>query len=226
MRIRLPTPLHGWRAFAGEVGVIVLGVLLALAAQEVAQKISARADATELRQSMINELAMDRARWEATHRDIPCTLSRLDEVRAWAAHPGSDKLESFDRPFIWTMHDSAWQIARSSPTMTVLPLKQRDDLADLYFVIEIQQRIIEKTEDTLTHVDAMAKTADRPTSRDSLPETVIQAQALLRALESNFDYLEEKFDSLQVPSDVRSLGSDASQYKNGCPRVTPVAAKG
>jgi hypothetical protein len=32
-------PLHGWRVFAGEVGVIVLGVLLALGAQQLAEKI-------------------------------------------------------------------------------------------------------------------------------------------------------------------------------------------
>jgi hypothetical protein len=30
MHVHLPKPLHGWRAFAGEVGIIVLGVLIAL----------------------------------------------------------------------------------------------------------------------------------------------------------------------------------------------------
>ncbi|HEX5237202.1 MAG TPA: hypothetical protein VFW39_01900 [Sphingomicrobium sp.] len=30
MHFHLPKPLHGWRAFAGEVGIIVLGVLIAL----------------------------------------------------------------------------------------------------------------------------------------------------------------------------------------------------
>ena len=32
MHFHLPKPLHGWREFAGEVGVIVLGVLIALGA--------------------------------------------------------------------------------------------------------------------------------------------------------------------------------------------------
>jgi hypothetical protein len=27
MRFRFPRPLHGWRALAGEIGVIVIGVL-------------------------------------------------------------------------------------------------------------------------------------------------------------------------------------------------------
>jgi len=30
MHFRLPKPLHGWREFAGEVGTIVIGVLIAL----------------------------------------------------------------------------------------------------------------------------------------------------------------------------------------------------
>jgi hypothetical protein len=30
MHFHLPKPLHGWRAFAGEVGIIVVGVLIAL----------------------------------------------------------------------------------------------------------------------------------------------------------------------------------------------------
>jgi len=30
MHFRLPKPLHGWREFAGEVGIIVIGVLIAL----------------------------------------------------------------------------------------------------------------------------------------------------------------------------------------------------
>ena len=32
-------PLRGWREFSGEVGIIVLGVLIALGAQQVVQDI-------------------------------------------------------------------------------------------------------------------------------------------------------------------------------------------
>ena len=35
--MRIPQPRDGWRVFAGEVGVIVLGVLIALVAQQVAE---------------------------------------------------------------------------------------------------------------------------------------------------------------------------------------------
>lgn len=35
MHFHLPKPLHGWREFAGEVAIIVIGVLIALAAQQI-----------------------------------------------------------------------------------------------------------------------------------------------------------------------------------------------
>jgi hypothetical protein len=39
MHVRVPKPLHGWRAFAGEVGIIVLGVMIALAAGQIVENI-------------------------------------------------------------------------------------------------------------------------------------------------------------------------------------------
>jgi|GEM_PF-1769912 len=39
MPIKLPTPRNGWRVFAGEVGVIVLGVVIALAAQQAVEEL-------------------------------------------------------------------------------------------------------------------------------------------------------------------------------------------
>ncbi len=37
MKVQVPQPLHGWRQFSGEVGVIVLGVLIALGAQQAVE---------------------------------------------------------------------------------------------------------------------------------------------------------------------------------------------
>jgi hypothetical protein len=37
MHFHLPKPLHGWRALAGEVGIIVVGVLIALGAEQAVE---------------------------------------------------------------------------------------------------------------------------------------------------------------------------------------------
>lgn len=226
MQIHLPKPLHGWRVFVGEVGVIVLGVLLALTAQEAAQRFRDRSDAAQLRQSMIDELANDRARWEAVHHDVPCALSRLDGISAWAARPGSDKILKFIGPTMWTLHDSAWQIARSSPVMTSLPLKERDTFAGLYFALEFQQREMEKSLDSWGRVQALGKTANNPVSRNALPAAAAEAQTVIRHFDDNFGYVEKRFNELQVRSDPTELGSERVNYRNGCPPLDPTPASG
>ena len=42
MHLKALKPLRGWRAFLGEVGVVVLGVLLALGAQQLVQDVQMR----------------------------------------------------------------------------------------------------------------------------------------------------------------------------------------
>lgn len=59
MDVHLPKPLHGWRAFAGEVGVIVLGVLIALAAQQLVESFDWREKVRRAEAAMRLELAED-----------------------------------------------------------------------------------------------------------------------------------------------------------------------
>jgi hypothetical protein len=39
MHFHLPKPMHGWRAFVGEVGIIVIGVLIALGAEQLVEEV-------------------------------------------------------------------------------------------------------------------------------------------------------------------------------------------
>jgi hypothetical protein len=43
MHFHLPKPLHGWREFGGEVGIIVLGVLIALGAEQIVESLFQKA---------------------------------------------------------------------------------------------------------------------------------------------------------------------------------------
>jgi hypothetical protein len=61
MHLHLPKPLHGWRAFVGEVGIIVLGVLIALGAEQVVESIHNRYLARQALDHIRAELAYDSA---------------------------------------------------------------------------------------------------------------------------------------------------------------------
>ena len=57
MPIKLPRPLNGWRVFAGEVGVIVLGVLIALAAQQAVETLRWREEVRLTEDALTIEIA-------------------------------------------------------------------------------------------------------------------------------------------------------------------------
>jgi hypothetical protein len=57
MHFHLPKPLHGWREFFGEVGIIVVGVLIALSAEQVVEAIHWQKEVSEFRQAEDAELA-------------------------------------------------------------------------------------------------------------------------------------------------------------------------
>jgi hypothetical protein len=61
MHFHLPKPLHGWREFAGEVGIIVLGVLIALGAEQIVVTVHERYLARLALDHIRTELAYDSA---------------------------------------------------------------------------------------------------------------------------------------------------------------------
>ena len=56
MHFHLPKPLHGWREFAGEVGIIVVGVLIALAAEQVVEELHWRSEGHKALESLRQEM--------------------------------------------------------------------------------------------------------------------------------------------------------------------------
>jgi hypothetical protein len=115
MHFHLPKPLHGWREFAGEVGIIVLGVLIALAADALIERSSWRAKVNLADANMRVEI--ERNRTNAAQYAIlqPCADRLLDRM------PGDlisgdtadlNKLHAIGEPFVteaWTA--TAWEAA-------------------------------------------------------------------------------------------------------------------
>jgi hypothetical protein len=119
MQVRLPKPLHGWRRFTGEVGVIVLGVLIALAAQQAVEAVHWR--------NMLSE-SEDAIRHELRDDDLPqafaraamaqCLDEQLDKIQQ-AVEAGADRVRIASladdyRPPRVTWDADAWDSAVSS----------------------------------------------------------------------------------------------------------------
>lgn len=80
MHIHLPKPLHGWREFIGEVGIIVVGVLIALGAEQAVEAFhwahQIEAGEGALREDARNIISA--SAWREAQS--PCLARRLDTI--------------------------------------------------------------------------------------------------------------------------------------------------
>ena len=91
----IPKPLHGWRAFVGEVGIIVLGVLIALGFEQMVEQWRWSRETATTRQALANELVAA-ARQGAERLAVEdCLRDRIGQLAAklndnngqWTADP-------------------------------------------------------------------------------------------------------------------------------------------
>jgi hypothetical protein len=136
MHVHLPKPLHGWRALLGEIGVIVIGVLIALAAEQAVEWLHWRQEASETRQALHRELARAVGAYQFREAHQDCADRRLDELTRWldASQPG-DRL-ALARPIVgplgFNLGAGAWEAAKSGQAAWRMPLEERMHYTLLY----------------------------------------------------------------------------------------------
>ena len=119
MEIHKPNPIHNFREFLKEVGIIVLGVLIALGAEQTAEALHWRAKVHEAEQAMRIELRDDDGPQAFTRAAIEvCLDHQLDTIQA-AVEGGRDRraiaaLAHAYTPPTRTWDDEAWRTAVAS----------------------------------------------------------------------------------------------------------------
>jgi len=126
-----PKPLHGWRAFVGEVGIIVLGVLIALGAEQVVQSVHQRGEARDAEQAIRGELEHDMALLRSHAETNTCVDARIAELQALidSAQGAGGVIRTpswVGRPQFWTMQMARWQATSQAGRAALIPA---DDLA-------------------------------------------------------------------------------------------------
>jgi hypothetical protein len=83
MHFHLPKPLHGWREFAGEVGIIVIGVLIALGAEQVVETRHWKHVLDDYRAALHEEVAHNIATYSYRMAQDRCAEARTAELQYW-----------------------------------------------------------------------------------------------------------------------------------------------
>ena len=136
--MKIPTPLNGWRVFAGEVGVIVLGVLLALGAQELAEDFQMRADVGEFRRTIDHEIGLNLFAYEVRSRGSTCNEKRIRDLIDWVktARDGQELPQIVPgSPIVVSGYRSAWD-NRDGNVFSHVPADRRQKYAEFYDELE------------------------------------------------------------------------------------------
>ena len=178
MHFHLPKPLHGWREFTGEVGIIVIGVLIALGAGQLVddwqwhQKVAAAKESIDLElntQLDYSEEVMGLSR---------CAPKFIDALESAVLRNDSSaigKLHDTQPPFVprpW--RSTAWQSAMSTQ---VADHFERGELAQYAFMSNSFEDIRRVQESMLTNF------AEATTGRLGGPSDPATTNAQLAAAE-------------------------------------------
>ena len=206
MHVHKIKPVHGWREFASEIMVIVIGIVIAIGGEQVVEWSHIRTTVGEVREAMRTELGGNRARLEQARSQTKCALSRLNMLDHWTATapPGSRILE-LGSPALWNLHSSAWEVAKSSAAAAHFGLAERLQYADAYDSVANEQKYLFDEQENWKQLRASLATANEPSNRAQISREVAIARSNLLDRQRNSGALLKRLDAMHIAADLTRL---------------------
>lgn len=209
MDIHKPKPVHNWHEFLKEVGIIVLGVTIALCAEAAVQAVHEAQLARQTRATARGEL--QRALGDFLNRRVTqaCIDRRLDEV-GWlltaSDQPNYEAPKWIGRPQYWNFNTSGWDASTQAGRAALLGEEERArfgllyaQLREIYQLEREEQKAwadIRQLEDQ-PHVD--------PLMRAMVRSALQQARLLNWNIRVNLEQSEQRAEKLGIINDKSAL---------------------
>jgi hypothetical protein len=136
MHFHLPKPLHGWRELVGEVGIIVVGVLIALGAEQLVERAHWSHQVDLERSALHSEIVENLDSVELRMALEPCVKARLAELQTLAANPPSEDAARIagkvGLPLPSEGSRGAWSIALAGEALSHMPLKEQLEYSNAF----------------------------------------------------------------------------------------------
>jgi hypothetical protein len=210
MQLRIPRPLNGWRQFGGEVGIIVVGVLLALAAQEFVEDRRWRSQVTEARVSLDSQLAESMFASQeriALHACMAKKLDFLDQVIA-GERPATNLEIRLGALRLWGT--SAWDSATASGAVAHMPADIRNTYANLFGFTAAVREINRREFETVNDLSTLER---HPVLTDISRDRLARDVATLRALSAILKLGGEQWLDNAKPLGLKLSEADAADAK-------------
>jgi hypothetical protein len=136
MDIHKPKPIHNWRELLKEIGIIVIGVSIALGAEQAVQTMHEHHRASQARDSIRGEIANTLGQMEVRNVTEACVTRRMDEVEALIAASAAAKLPQVElwlgRPLFLISADNQYKSVTQSGDLRLLGVQEQAVYAFLY----------------------------------------------------------------------------------------------
>ena len=211
MEIHRPKEIHNWREFAKEVGTIVIGVLIALAAEEALSEYNWRKEVAIVQDSLDDELsgtlfaAMERVKIADCQRR---TLDRLDQLADESRGTLVIRHAPVTRNRVWG--SAAWDAAVASGAIAHMDHDQRNAYANLFSFVRLFRELNLRQEELWATISAYRR--PRPLTETSR-ERFIEAVAQLRALTGTMNHGAQQFVDAAKPLNIQLTPDGAAELR-------------
>ncbi len=184
MEIHRPGVVRNWHDFLKEVGIIVLGVSIALAGEEAVSYLNWKEEVAVVQDSVDDELedalfsAMERIKIADCQRR---TLDRLDQIADQSQGSLAIRKPPVRRIRLWG--SAAWDAAVASGAIAHMDHDKRNTYASLFSFLRLFRDLNLRQEELWARIDAYQH--PRPLTdeaRDRFVENVSQLRALTRTM--------------------------------------------
>ena len=169
------------------MGIIVIGVLIALSAEQVVQDIQSRSDERAFEETIDHEIGLNLFVYDVRSRQFICEKKRVDQLKGWLDGARSGK----QVPALWpvppqvlTPYRSAWE-NRDAQVFNHLPAQRRQKYAEFYDELSNNWSLIQSEQEQWGRLIPYAETgpislSDRRTIRPVIAK-LRNANATLQA---------------------------------------------
>ena len=162
MEVHRPKPIHSWQEFLSEIAVVVIGVVIALSAEQLLQGLELRAKVRHAEEQMRAELALDDGPQVLQRIALaPCVEESLSRIRTAIeqGEPRAAVLEAVERfdPPRHTWDSVAFQAATVNNVLPHLPADQLWRWAYVYSMMPLLDRANEREFLDIARIRALSR---------------------------------------------------------------------
>lgn len=135
MKVRVPRALLGWRKFLSDLWIVILGVFIALAAEQWVEDQQWQEQVDQYRQALRREIASNMGTYQFRRAQDRCVNSRIAELERWLDSHLKGRPVTLTGPIgipaSLSLGTSVWH-SRTSDLESHMPLEERLAYAKLY----------------------------------------------------------------------------------------------